>query len=392
VLHGRNQEAATAMQEWLRSLGLRPLAFRDAAADAAQGMAANSQIVDDAFAAASAAIVLWTSDEAVLLDSSRRQPTAPDDDGRAAWQPRPNVIFELGLAYARLPGRTLLVRFGGARIPSDLAGLDHPHLASPADAPKFRRDLARRLESLGVPVDRGGAWRTAGDFAAVLEREASRPDTSWIRAGNRVSEVQPYRYRPLLDDQCEEVFITGHNFSDVLERPDPSSNLASVIKGVLMRSSRVRVTLAFAPPALLKEHYPLSFDHLIGTSLPRLWSLWTDPDLRQRRRRLVIGESAAALTFPCFIRDPMARDKRRGVLIATPRWLHDRTGGARMFFALHRDEHEQMFAQLSAEIVSDLRTRPSSQQLEQLVARYRPELATAGKTAARAAPRSSDPW
>jgi predicted nucleotide-binding protein len=78
-------------------------------------------------------------------------------------QPRPNVIFEAGLALGAHSKKTLLVQVGEVRDISDIAG---KHLVHLSNAPASRKELAQRLKTkLKFKVDTtGDAWLTIGNF------------------------------------------------------------------------------------------------------------------------------------------------------------------------------------------------------------------------------------
>jgi hypothetical protein len=77
-------------------------------------------------------------------------------------QPRPNVIFEAGLAMAKFRDSTILVRVGEIRPFTDVAGV---HLLDLNNEVKTRTPFAKRLESCGLKVNfHDSYWQTAGDF------------------------------------------------------------------------------------------------------------------------------------------------------------------------------------------------------------------------------------
>src|SRR4051812_45911858 len=106
VVHGRDERNRRAMFSFLRSIGLHPLEW--AQAIDATGMAAPyiGDVLNAAFSIAQAVVVILTPDEEVILRPGLR--TDPGD-GRPGRQPRPNVVFEAGMALAHDAGRTVLV-------------------------------------------------------------------------------------------------------------------------------------------------------------------------------------------------------------------------------------------------------------------------------------------
>jgi predicted nucleotide-binding protein len=106
-------------------------------------------IVDFATRGAAAVLCLLTPDEVVRPTSGSR---------RSEVRPRPNVIFEAGLAFARQPAKTLLVKVGKTRSWSDVDGVQYAEFSNEAER---RDELVEWLASIGLPIDRKkGDWRT----------------------------------------------------------------------------------------------------------------------------------------------------------------------------------------------------------------------------------------
>src|SRR5262249_32631795 len=94
-------------------------------------------------------------------------------DGKPQGQPRPNVLFEAGLALGAHPDKTVLVQVGKVRAFSDIAG---KHLVKLSDELPKRNELANRLEKLGCEINKvGNDWMTEGSFVATESKRAKRP-------------------------------------------------------------------------------------------------------------------------------------------------------------------------------------------------------------------------
>lgn len=147
VVHGQDAEAARALFDWLRSIGLRPKEWGHLLQGTGSASPFIGDVLDEAFRVAQAVVVLFTPDERVALreELSGRA-------GRWRLQARPNVLFEAGTAFATHPRQTVLVVLGDQELPSDLAGRHYVRLSSVEGL----RDLAQRLEDAGCPVDRTG--------------------------------------------------------------------------------------------------------------------------------------------------------------------------------------------------------------------------------------------
>lgn len=205
VVHGRNEELRRSMFEFLRSINLRPMEWTEAVALTGQGSPYVGQILDAAFANATAIVVLLTPDEVAYLQP-RYAHGEHDSEKDPAEQARPNVLFEAGMALGRNASRTVLVEVGALRPFSDVAGR---HSIRLTNAVAMRQELANRLSTAGCDVDLGGTdWHETGDFSApapagdghVLGRRVpSQPrvvraiefDLNYSsRGGNKLSRLQ----------------------------------------------------------------------------------------------------------------------------------------------------------------------------------------------------------
>jgi hypothetical protein len=82
-----------------------------------------------------------------------------------AGQARPNVLFELGLAFMAYPERTIIVEVGLMRPIADLAGLNAIRFDGSAIAVK---KVIERLEGAGCPVKTSGeSWLDPRRFASL---------------------------------------------------------------------------------------------------------------------------------------------------------------------------------------------------------------------------------
>ncbi len=161
VVHGRNATARDALFDFLRSIGLQPIEWSQAVKLTGEGSPYIGQVLNAAFGAAQAIVVLMTPDEITYLRTEYAN-GADDPDTQPAAQARPNVLFEAGMALGRSPDRTILVELGAVRPFSDVAGR---HALRLDGGPGGRKDLAARLEAAGCSVDLSGTdWLTKGDL------------------------------------------------------------------------------------------------------------------------------------------------------------------------------------------------------------------------------------
>ena len=157
VVHGRDLEAANAVFDWLRAVGLRPQEWGQAVAAVDDPTPFIGEVLEAAFRKAQAVVVLFTPDEHVQL----RPGLAEHDEDQWRLQARPNVLLEAGMALGSHPKRTVLVALGEPAMPSDLAGRHYVRISSPASL----RELASRLERADCPVDLSGTgWLDSKRF------------------------------------------------------------------------------------------------------------------------------------------------------------------------------------------------------------------------------------
>jgi predicted nucleotide-binding protein len=174
VVHGRDEEALAALFEFLEGLGLHPLEWDELVAQTGQGTPFIGQVLDAAFARAQAVVVLMTPDDEAQLHRDLVQPGEAAYEQALMCQPRPNVLFEAGMAFGFNPTRTIIVELGTLRPVTDLAGRHVVRLGTA----KTLQSLATRLEAAGCPIDKtSSAISDTSRFSelAAHRRQAASP-------------------------------------------------------------------------------------------------------------------------------------------------------------------------------------------------------------------------
>ena len=184
VVYGRDRPARGAMFDFLRSLSLRPLEWSQAVALTASAAPFVGDVLTTAFEAAQAVVVLMTPDDVAQLQPHLIADDDPDYEKQPTGQPRPNVLFEAGMALGLHPERTVIVEFGKLRPFSDIGGR---HVVRFDGSAAARQALSVRLEAAGCDVDRKGTdWLSAGTFEAfqadLANHHSSSPTTEVRRA------------------------------------------------------------------------------------------------------------------------------------------------------------------------------------------------------------------
>jgi predicted nucleotide-binding protein len=165
VVHGRDKALTDDMYAFLRAIGLNPMEW-DHAIDRASGGANPivGEVINTAMKKAQGVMVLLSPDEEAKLKS--KFAGTRDKKNRLhtlEGQPRPNVIFEAGLALGAHSDKTILVQVGDIRDISDIAGKHMAHFDGSAAS---RKNLVRRLQKkLKFKVDTvGNHWLEVGNF------------------------------------------------------------------------------------------------------------------------------------------------------------------------------------------------------------------------------------
>jgi predicted nucleotide-binding protein len=171
VVHGRNMEIRTAMFDFLRSLGLKPIEWSQAVAATGKGSPYVGEVLDKAFSMAQAVVVLMTPDDEGRLLPKFQSAHDPTHEKELTPQARLNVIFEAGIAMGRREDRTIIVEIGNLRPFSDVIGR---HVVRLDNSGPKRNELAQRLSTAGCQVDRSGQdWLTCGSFALKPDSQKS---------------------------------------------------------------------------------------------------------------------------------------------------------------------------------------------------------------------------
>lgn len=147
IVHGRDTKVVVSIKTLLRAAALNPLDWEEVVSWTGSASPATLDVIRAGLERAQAVIVLLTPDELVELREGLRN-TANDPE--KGYQVRPNVLIELGMAFAMDPSRTLLLKLGnGLRPISDISGLNFLSLSGDAAS---RNSLAERLKLAGCTL------------------------------------------------------------------------------------------------------------------------------------------------------------------------------------------------------------------------------------------------
>lgn len=162
IVHGRDQRLRRSMFDFVLSLGLQPLEWASAVKATRKASPYIGEVLDQAFAKASAVVVLMTPDDEAQLKRVHWQKGEETYEKKLMGQARPNVLFEAGIAFGTHPSQTILVEIGKCRPFTDTLGR---LIVRMNDSIVRRKELADRLAAAGCDVDfTGNDWMEAGDF------------------------------------------------------------------------------------------------------------------------------------------------------------------------------------------------------------------------------------
>lgn len=214
VIHGRNERARAGVFTFLRAIGLDPIEWSEAIRMTGKGSPYIGEVLDVAFGAAQAVVVLQTPDDVAHLHESLSYPGDPECEPE--MQPRPNVLFEAGMAMGRDEDRTIIVELGRVRVFSDIHGR---HAVRLDNSIAKRQELATRLKTAGCEVRLDGTdWHTAGDLTPPA------PPGGGLPLGRKLPRSKasglPQLSARFIDkggNKLGDVVVTNHGPGDVYE-------------------------------------------------------------------------------------------------------------------------------------------------------------------------------
>jgi hypothetical protein len=212
VIHGRDRRARRELFIFLRSIGLHPIEWVEALAEAGGGAPLISDVLDAVISPNRAFIVLLTPDDVVHLKQEHANEHDSFEELRPGGQARPNVLFEAGMAFGRHAEHTVLVKFGKVKAFSDVDGR---YVVRLDNSPQSRKKLAARLRDIGCEVDdKGTDWLSAGDLTP--------PGTESVLPANRVAASSASRSgQPEFTSNSGRWHIGLENFSTKKKRFGP---------------------------------------------------------------------------------------------------------------------------------------------------------------------------
>lgn len=150
LVHGRNDSAKRTLMKCLEHWGLTVVDFANISAEVG-GTPFVGEVLRGALSSVQAVIVLLTPDEYSVLDLGFFLRSDKPHE-RSRWQPRPNVIFEAGMAIGIDERRTVMVAIGSNQgLFSDLSGR---HVLELNRSSACFATLVGKLEAAGCALSR----------------------------------------------------------------------------------------------------------------------------------------------------------------------------------------------------------------------------------------------
>jgi len=152
VVYGRDENVKSEVFAFLRAIGLSPIPWDEAISLTNTSSPFIGKILEAMLREAQAVVVLLTKDDEARLIQSEF--LVEDEDSHSyrssRYQPRPNVLFETGMALSNWHAdRTILVEVGKVRICRALIGRNRIKLK---DDMKHRWQFANSLRDAGCDV------------------------------------------------------------------------------------------------------------------------------------------------------------------------------------------------------------------------------------------------
>ncbi|MBD3353869.1 MAG: hypothetical protein GF364_20470 [Candidatus Lokiarchaeota archaeon] len=166
IVHGRNTQIKDELVKFLRSINIECKEFIDAVNQLKDPNPMIYEMIASLFDRADCVIILMTPDEKVQLRDKFWNGFDSIIDKDIRFQPRPNVIFEAGLAFGINKKKTILVKWGDIYDFSDISGM---HFLSLNNSRKSRSDLIKKLKASGLKIKIiNEEWLKIGEFGDAV--------------------------------------------------------------------------------------------------------------------------------------------------------------------------------------------------------------------------------
>lgn len=172
VISGRDGALTESMYALLDALGCKPVEFHQAVSKVrGTGNPFIGDVLDRAFEQNQALVVMFTPDDEAKLKDHFLKKGGDHGERKLSGQPRPNVIFEAGMAMSRHPEKMVMVQVGAVKSFSDISGRHIVHLNGSYDS---RLDFATRLGNICKVDTSGTRWTRVGKFTPTVGKRKGK--------------------------------------------------------------------------------------------------------------------------------------------------------------------------------------------------------------------------
>jgi predicted nucleotide-binding protein len=172
VVHGRNERVRLDLFQFLRDIGLNPIEWNAGKHLTRKASPHNAEVIAAMIQKAAGAVVLFCPEEEVTLKREYWRRDDPIEERRKNEQPRPNVLYEAGMAFSAFPSSTVIVRVGRTRTFTDIAGVQIINLTG--GTAQGRQAVVSALKTAKLPVaDKGQDWLREGGFELDARKTGS---------------------------------------------------------------------------------------------------------------------------------------------------------------------------------------------------------------------------
>ena len=298
VIHGRNDRIRDGVFAFLRAIGLNPREWSVLLSNSGSGAPYIGDILERAFAEARAVVAVLTPDDLTYLRCDLQGPHDPGYEKTPTGQARPNVLFEMGMAFGREPKRTVIVTVGTLRPFSDASGLFVVRLGNDSSS---RTQLANLLQACECAVDRTGTdWlnSTTIDFSAtgVGFEPAPAPTSPHIKVLRTPGDILAEEIR-ITNEAKKTLATTGSRSRD-------PEYLDAIVRRLAAESTLVYYRVLMGSPynQVLKDHLvrvlnlrdPKGRTHGYQTLFLGLF----DDDLKESEKFICASERRALVVLP----------------------------------------------------------------------------------------------
>lgn len=153
LVFGRDKDRTQQVKDLLRCIGVVPMAWEKLVEELGSGSPTVWDVVLHGIYSAQSIVVLLTPDEKVLL---REELIETPGEAIETFQPRPNVLIELGIALGERRASTIVLQYPNVREVSDIQSINTVRIDGKVSDTK---NFLARLQSVGHNIQWTQEWQ-----------------------------------------------------------------------------------------------------------------------------------------------------------------------------------------------------------------------------------------